>query len=185
MKKSSFILVISLLAIAVMTYMLLSISTKKQEQVVLNANPVVKAEGIESKNEEWRDAYPRQYDSWKKTAQSDKIEDLVKKYPQLAILWAGYGFSKDYNAPRGHFYALQDNINTLRTGAPTGPDDGPMPTACWTCKSTDVPRVMAEEAKMNTLPANGHALATRLSTPSAVPTATTLRPANCSFRVRT
>ncbi|MFV0420994.1 ammonia-forming cytochrome c nitrite reductase [Oleidesulfovibrio sp.] len=147
MKKSSFILVISLLAIAVMTYMLLSISTKKQEQVVLNANPVVKAEGIESKNEEWRDAYPRQYDSWKKTAQSDKIEDLVKKYPQLAILWAGYGFSKDYNAPRGHFYALQDNINTLRTGAPTGPDDGPMPTACWTCKSTDVPRVIAEEGE--------------------------------------
>lgn len=63
MKKSSFILVISLVAIAAMTYMLLSISTKKQEQVVLNTNPVVKAEGIESKNEEWRKAYPRQYDS--------------------------------------------------------------------------------------------------------------------------
>lgn len=42
---------------------------------------------------------------------------------------------------------MQDNINTLRTGAPTGPDDGPMPTACWTCKSTDVPRVMAEEGE--------------------------------------
>jgi len=72
----------------------------------------------------------------------------VKKYPQLAILWAGYGFAKDYNAPRGHFNALQSNINTLRTGAPTGPDDGPMPMACWSCKSTDVPRIMERDGEL-------------------------------------
>ncbi len=144
MKKSMALLAGSLLAIAFMTYMLLSISTKKEEKVLLSAAPAVKPQGVESKNEAWRTYYPRQYDTWKKTQKSSEIEDLIAKYPQLAILWAGYGFAKDYNAPRGHLFALQSNINTLRTGAPTGPNDGPMPTACWTCKSTDVPRVMEE-----------------------------------------
>lgn len=104
--------------------------------------------GVVSRSEKWADKYPLQYESWKKTSENDEITDLVKKKPQLAILWAGYGFAKDYNAPRGHAYALQSNINSLRTGAPVGPNDGPMPTACWTCKSPDVPRVMAEQGEM-------------------------------------
>lgn len=148
MNKHVVILVVSVLAIAFITYMAQDVSTKKQEQATLNTAPVIKAEGVESRNGVWGDHYPRQYDTWKQTKQSGEIEDLIKKYPQLAILWAGYGFAKDYNAPRGHLYALESNINTLRTGAPTGPDDGPMPTACWTCKSSDVPRVMQEEGEM-------------------------------------
>lgn len=148
MKKNTIILVVGLVAIAFMTYMMLSISTKKEEQALLNAAPVIKAEGIEAKSDVWGKEYPRQYDTWKKTRESNEIEDLVKKYPQLAILWAGYGFSKDYNAPRGHFNALQSNINTLRTGAPTGPNDGPMPMACWSCKSTDVPRIMERDGEL-------------------------------------
>lgn len=137
----------SIVAIAAMGFMLNSISGKQAEKEAINTSPVVKAEGIESRNEQWAKYYPRQYDSWKQTKNADTIEDMIKKKPQLAILWAGYGFAKDYNAPRGHFYALQDNINTLRTGAPVGPNSGPMPTACWTCKSPDVPRLMEEEGE--------------------------------------
>ncbi len=144
MKKSIFILTCSLLAIVFMGAMLSSIKAKQEEEALLTKAPVVKAKGVESRSEAWRIHYPRQYDTWKKTKESDQIEDLVAKYPQLAILWAGYGFAKDYNAPRGHFYAVQSNVNTLRTGAPTGPDDGPMPTACWSCKSPDVARVIEE-----------------------------------------
>ncbi len=101
-----------------------------------------------SRSEQWAEKYPHQYKSWKKTSENDDISDMIKKKPQLAILWAGYGFAKDYNAPRGHFYALQSNINSLRTGAPVGPDTGPMPTACWSCKSTDVPRIVAEQGEL-------------------------------------
>ena len=54
-------------------------------------------------------------------------------------MWAGYGFSKDYNQGRGHGYAIEDIRNTLRTG---GESSDPMPATCWTCKSPDVPRVM-------------------------------------------
>lgn len=147
MKSNILVLVVATVAIAFMSFMLLSIGTKKQEQALLNAAPVIKENGIEAKSDVWGKSYPRQYDTWKKTKNSGEIEDLVKKYPQLAILWAGYGFSKDYNAPRGHIYALQSNRNTLRTGAPTGPDSGPMPMACWSCKSSDVPRLMEKEGE--------------------------------------
>ena len=109
---------------------------------------MIRKEGVESRNEKWAEQFPLQYDSWKETRNSERIDDMLEKKPQLAILWAGYGFAKDYNAPRGHYYALQDNINTLRTGAPTGPVNGPMPTACWSCKSPDVPRMMEQEGEL-------------------------------------
>ncbi len=103
---------------------------------------------VESRSEKWKEDYPDQYNSWFKTRSNDKIDDMLAEYPQLAVLWAGYGFAKDYNAPRGHAYALQSNINTLRTGAPVDQKTGPMPTACWTCKSPDVPRMIQEDGEM-------------------------------------
>ena len=111
MKKNVVILVSALLAIAFMTYMLLSIGARKEEQAILNTAPVIVAEGVESRNDLWQSDYPRQYDTWKKTKENPKIDDLLEKYPQLVILWAGYGFAKDYNAPRGHLYAFHF-INT-------------------------------------------------------------------------
>lgn len=114
------------------------------EQKAEVKSPVAKENGVQSKNEEWAKTSPHQYESWKKTSESETLEDLLKKKPQLPILWAGYAFAKDYNAPRGHFYAVQDNINSLRTGAPVSPVTGPLPTACWTCKSPDVPRLIEE-----------------------------------------
>ena len=148
MKRNTVILGVALVAIAFMTYMLISIGGKKEEQVLLRGAPVVKAEGVEARNDVWGTHYPRQYDTWKLNANSSEIEDLVERYPQLAILWAGYGFAKDYNAPRGHAYALQSNRNTLRTGAPTDAYTGPMPMACWTCKSSDVARVIHEDGEL-------------------------------------
>lgn len=108
----------------------------------------VSDKGVESSSEKWAEKYPHQYNSWKQTSENDGIIDMLKSKPQLSILWAGYGFAKDYNAPRGHFYAVQSSSNSLRTGAPVGPITGPMPTACWTCKSPDVPRIMEEQGEM-------------------------------------
>lgn len=136
-KMNKFLLVGSSLAIAAMT-----ITT------TVTAATMIKKEGVESRNEEWAKHFPLQYESWQQTRESEQIDDMLKKKPQLAVLWAGYGFSKDYNAPRGHFYAIQDNINSLRTGAPVGPISGPMPTACWSCKSPDVPRMMEEDGEL-------------------------------------
>ncbi len=134
------LLVSSTLAITAMT---LTVTT-----ITATATTMIKKEGVENHNEAWAEHFPLQYDSWKQTVQSERIDDMLAKKPQLAVLWAGYGFAKDYNAPRGHFYAVQDNINSLRTGAPVGPITGPMPTACWSCKSPDVPRMMDEVGEL-------------------------------------
>jgi nitrite reductase (cytochrome c-552) len=101
----------------------------------------------EPRNEVWGENFPREYESYLKTLNMDfaskhggsKMIDYLEKYPELVVLWAGYAFSKDYNQGRGHAYAVEDVRKTLRTGDNTF---SPQPATCWTCKSTDVPRMM-------------------------------------------
>jgi nitrite reductase (cytochrome c-552) len=105
---------------------------------------------FEPRNIVWGQNYPKQYETYMTTRDTSFYSkyngnahiDQLEQFPALVILWAGYGFSKDYNQAKGHVYAVTDVHKTLRTGAPTGPDDGPMPATCWTCKSPDVPRLM-------------------------------------------
>ncbi|MFZ2901053.1 MAG: ammonia-forming cytochrome c nitrite reductase [Saprospiraceae bacterium] len=114
--------------------------------------PKVEIEGIEPRDSVWGMNFPRQYQSYLKTADTSfhsvyntsGFRDVLHEQPDLVILWAGYGFSKDYNQPRGHYYAVTDVHHTLRIGAPMQAGDGPMPSTCWTCKSPDVPRLMKE-----------------------------------------
>lgn len=101
----------------------------------------------EPRNEVYQNKFKKQYASWHATEESKENTDLLAADPNLVVLWAGYGFAKDYNAPRGHMYALTDVRATLRTGAPHSVKDGPMPMACWSCKSPDVPRVIEEQGE--------------------------------------
>ncbi len=145
MKKSTIITILSVLIMVPMLLLVVTIKENKAEQLAINA--VAEIKPFESKSAEWGKYYPRQFDSYMRTKKSDEIKDLLKEYPALVVMWSGYGFAKDYNAPRGHFYILEDNINTLRTGGPVDNKTGPMPTACWTCKSPDVPRLMNEHGE--------------------------------------
>jgi len=147
MKKSIVVIVVSLVATVLMLSLLGSIWGNKADQAMINTVPEIKE--LDPRSSEWGKYFPRQYDSYMATQKSDDIKDILKKDPNLVVLWAGYGFSKDYNEPRGHFYMLEDNINTLRTGAPVDENTGPMPTACWTCKSPDVPRLMKEKGDLD------------------------------------
>lgn len=145
MKKSTVITILSVLIMVPMLLLIVTIKENKAEQQAINA--VAEIKPFEPKSAEWGKYYPRQFDSYMRTKKSDEIKDLLKEYPALVVMWSGYGFAKDYNAPRGHFYILEDNINTLRTGGPIDNKTGPMPTACWTCKSPDVPRLMNEHGE--------------------------------------
>ncbi|WP_309496652.1 ammonia-forming cytochrome c nitrite reductase [Sulfurovum sp.] len=137
----------SVLAIGVMALLAGSVNEREAERISLATSPAV-PDASQNKSEEWARYYPRQYGSWKKTKESSLLTDMLKEKSQLAVLWSGYGFAKDYNAPRGHYYAVQDNVNSLRTGAPVDAKTGPMPTACWTCKSPDVPRIMERDGEL-------------------------------------
>ena len=128
-----------------------SISNRKAESRFAY-QPQVKIRDGEPRNQVWGENFPRQYQSYARTADTSfvsyqggsNLRDMLEEDPRLVVLWAGYGFSKDYNQGRGHYYAVEDIYNTLRTGGPTGPGTGPMPSTCWTCKSPDVPRLMNE-----------------------------------------
>ncbi len=113
----------------------------------LMTSGVMASEKTEPRNEVYKDKFAKQYNSWHETAESKEVVDMLEQVPSLVVLWAGYGFAKDYNAPRGHMYAVTDVRNTLRTGAPKSAEDGPMPMACWSCKGPDVPRVIEEQGE--------------------------------------
>ena len=109
---------------------------------------VVQVEPIdewEPRNEVWGENYPREYETYAATADTgftsrhggNSVIDHLERYPNMVILWAGYAFSHDYNQGRGHYHAVEDIRKTLRTRVS-------QPATCWTCKSTDVPRVMDE-----------------------------------------
>ena len=146
MKKSLVVASLCVLVTVPMALLTVSIKENKAEQQAIGAVPAIK--DFETRSSEWGKHYPRQYDTYMQTRKSDDITDVVKQNPELVVMWAGYPFSKDYNKPRGHYYALEDNINTLRTAAPVDKNSGPLPTACWTCKSPDVPRLIKRDGEL-------------------------------------
>jgi len=140
---------LSMVIVFVLGLLSASIMERRTEALVAYA-PTKKIKKFDPRNEKWGENFPREYLSYLQTSKQDfkskyngnGHKDLLADDPNLVILWAGYGFSKEYNAPKGHYYAIEDIRNIQRTGAPKGADDGPMPNTCWTCKSPDVPRVM-------------------------------------------
>lgn len=76
MGKYKLLFAISIIAIGLMTALLASINEKKEEKEQLQKVPQI--ERWETKNEEFRKFYPREYDSWKQTKESDAIEDMLK-----------------------------------------------------------------------------------------------------------
>ena len=129
-----------------------SVNERRAEIATLFNNKRVEIKGIEARNEIWGENYPREYETWQKTADTtfeskhngNVVKDVLEARPEMVVLWAGYAFSKQYTTPRGHFHAIDDIRNSLRTGAPMTDEEGPQPATCWTCKSPDVPRVMSE-----------------------------------------
>ncbi|VTR24977.1 cytochrome c552 [Actinobacillus pleuropneumoniae] len=102
---------------------------------------------VESANHKFAEKYPLQYNSWKATSESTDRGSALAADPRYVVLWAGYAFAKDYNKPRGHYYAITDVREILRTGAPKDENDGPQPMACWTCKGPDVARLIEEKGE--------------------------------------
>lgn len=149
-KKSltSWILLIAVVVAVFFLGILASSILEMKQESVAKLQPVTELRDFEPRNEVWGENYPREYETYMKTLDmnfssvygGNAMIDYLEEFPELVILWAGYGFSKDYNQGRGHGYAIEDIRRTLRTG---GVETSPMPATCWTCKSPDVPRLMA------------------------------------------
>ncbi len=100
---------------------------------------------FEMDSRRWGENFPRQYDTYRKMFDDTTRtkyggadpRDLLAETPANVILFAGYGFAKEYRQARGHVYAVEDVTRTQRVGPTT-------PATCWSCKSPDVPRLMAD-----------------------------------------
>ncbi|MDL2209640.1 ammonia-forming cytochrome c nitrite reductase [Desulfovibrio sp. OttesenSCG-928-O18] len=147
----------AMLGVFILGLLAASITERRAEIATLYANKKVEIKGIEPKNAVWGLNYPREFETWKKTRETDfrskhlgnAPEDVLESRPAMVVLWAGYAFSRDYSAPRGHMYTLEDMRATLRVGAPAGGKGDLQPATCWTCKSPDVPRMMQEKGIEN------------------------------------
>ena len=144
------LLFLATVAVVFLLGMLASSIVERRSEAKYAYRPPTDLQPFETDNSVWGKFYPREYQSWLMTADTSfrskhagsKPLDILTTDPELAVLWAGYSFSKDYKQARGHYYAVEDNRNTLRTGGPLTPDAGPQPATCWTCKSPDVPRMI-------------------------------------------
>ena len=142
----------AMVAVFILGIIAASVTERRAEIASVFNNKKVEITGFESRNEIFAENYPRAYETWAQTADTsfhslfngNNFEDLLSVRPNMVILWAGYPFAKDYNAPRGHKYAVVDVYSTLRTGAPMTADEGPQPATCWACKTPDYPRLINE-----------------------------------------
>lgn len=145
------IFLVTLVVVFLLGLLASSINERKAEATVIDT-PKYELSEFEPRNEVWGENYPKEFQSYYETSDTTfrslynggAMIDMLEVDPRLVVLWAGYGFAKDYNQGRGHYFAITDINNTLRTGGPTDENSGPMPSTCWTCKSPDVPRLMDE-----------------------------------------
>jgi nitrite reductase (cytochrome c-552) len=122
----------------------MNISERKQEAkqhylkiVDLNEDTVDPAE--------WGKNFPREYDSYKRTAEntsrrhggSEAISKLDED-PRLRRIFAGYPFSVDYRERRGHAFMLEDQDNTERV------KKFKQPGACLHCHASIIPAYRKE-----------------------------------------
>jgi len=144
----------------------LSIMERRWEaqRPMLVVKPIAKGE---SDNAVWGANYPLEWDSYKRMSATDTKtkfggadpRNYLEIDPYQVILFAGYGFSKDFLQARGHYYAVDDVKKTQRIKSPF------MAATCWTCKSPDVPRLMAKMGVAEFYASNWHDLKEEVNHP--------------------
>lgn len=145
MKRNSTLVLTGIIVILAAALVGTFIFMKNQPAPTRGVTPLVEIAELEADSSKWGVNFPNQYTTLQLTETNkarttyggsepySKLEDD----PRLVTLFAGYGFSKDYNEERGHLNSLVDVRGTLRVNETT-------PGTCYSCKSSDNPRLWAE-----------------------------------------
>lgn len=93
--------------------------------------------------EQWKDDYPHIYEAYMRNNEMVATTfggsvpiDYLEKYPELKVLYDGFGFSIEYLRARGHTYALEDVIHTARPKAAA---------SCFACKSPEYLKLIEDK----------------------------------------
>ncbi len=153
------IALVTAIVTALVAALLVNIFQRKQEA----KNPYIRFVNVTentSNPAEWAKNWPREYDSYIKTADSTRTrfggseafpEQKASKDPWLTTIFNGYAFAIDYRDRRGHAYMLQDQESTKRV------TEKPQPGACLHCHASIIPtyRRIGLEIEGKTLADNG------------------------------
>jgi nitrite reductase (cytochrome c-552) len=124
----AFLILLTAAATAAVLMLRENISSRKEEAKQVVFQLVQLAETIVDPAE-WGKNFPRQYDAYRRTSErtgttyggggSDALSaDKLAADPRLKTIFAGYAFSMDYRARRGHAYMLTDQRDTKRVQMP-------------------------------------------------------------------
>ena len=134
--------IIVILAVALIGTLIFVSNQPKPDRGI---EPIVQIEEMEPDSSKWGVNFPNQYSTLQKTGSnntrttfggSEKFSKLEQD-PRLLDLFAGYGFSLEYNEDRGHLNSLTDVRAIKRVNEKT-------PGTCYSCKSSDNPRLWTE-----------------------------------------
>lgn len=121
--------------------MLLQNITTRQEEARQDTFRVVELTEETEDPAIWGQNYPRQYDSYQRTADiertryggSESISKIDGPYEEWRTIWAGYPFATDFREDRGHAYMLIDQRETLRV------QQFKQPGTCLHCHASVIP----------------------------------------------
>ena len=134
--------IIVILAVALIGTLIFVSNQPKPDRGI---EPIVQIAEMEPDSSKWGVNFPNQYSTLQKTESnntrttfggSEKFSKLEQD-PRLLDLFAGYGFSLEYNEDRGHLNSLTDVRAIKRVNEKT-------PGTCYSCKSSDNPRLWTE-----------------------------------------
>ena len=142
----NWVLFLASLVVVFLLGLLVSSITERKMEAKFAYTPLTKINKLEPRNEVWGENFPREFQSYYKTADTsfrskyngNAMIDMLEVDPRLVVLWAGYGVSKYYNQVLGHAYPIEDITNTLRTAGTTSPEDRQMPLTIQTCQSPEL-----------------------------------------------
>ncbi len=146
MKASrSFVVLTAIIVVLTAAVVWLLLYIKNLPPPTRGIEPLVEIAPMEPDSEKWGVNFPNQYSTLlltrtnsEKTAYGGSIPfSKLENDPRLLTLFAGYGFSKDYNEERGHLNSLEDVRATKRVNETT-------PGTCYSCKTADNPRLWSE-----------------------------------------
>jgi len=142
--KSSLIYIgiILVLAVALVGVLLF---VKNQPAPTRGIQPLVEIAEMEPDSSQWGLNFPNQYSTLLLTETNNNRTAFggsepfskLEQDPRLVTLFAGYGFSKDYNEERGHMNSITDVEATLRVNETT-------PGTCYSCKASNNPSLWTE-----------------------------------------
>ena len=127
----------------VLGMLIMSVNERRAESA--KRSVLFEVEPAEMDAAKWGRSFPRQYDSWQRTQDSEFItkygggreRNYLRTTPEYVLLFAGFGFSKEYKQGRGHWYSVEDVAKSLRISDATA-------ATCWQCKSPDAVRLISE-----------------------------------------